>query len=106
MAAIFSSSVWALFMSAAPFETALTVAALIVCSLRDWFFALTGILPETYRAALPAPGFIGGRRRATTVVDRGMIVVSSSYSAGGGSAQCRWVRGHTAQDLPSFPSSV
>jgi hypothetical protein len=48
--------------------------------LRDEFFALTGILPDTYLAARPAPGFMGGSRRATTVVDLGMIVVSSSYS--------------------------
>lgn len=39
-----------------------------------------GTLPDMYRAALPAPGLVGGSRRATTEVDRGMMVVSSSYT--------------------------
>ena len=52
------------------------------CSFRDEFLAFRGILPVIYLAALPAPGFMGGSRRAVTEVERGMIVVSSSYSAG------------------------
>jgi hypothetical protein len=42
--------------------------------------AFTGIFPVTYLAALPAPAFIGGSRRAIMEVDRGMIVVSSTNS--------------------------
>ena len=42
------------------------------------FFALTGIFPDTYRAAPPRPGFEAGNLFAMTVVDLGMIVVSSS----------------------------
>lgn len=49
-------------------------------SVREAFRALTGILPETYRAAPPLPGRAAGNRRAITEVDRGIIVVSSSYS--------------------------
>lgn len=56
------------------------VALLDDCSLREEFFILTGILPDMYLAARPAPGLIGGNRRAMTEVDRGIIVVSSSYS--------------------------
>lgn len=44
------------------------------------FFAFAGILPETYRAAPPRPGFAAGSRFAMTVVDRGIIMVSSSYT--------------------------
>jgi hypothetical protein len=54
--------------------------ALLACSFRDEFFALTGILPVTYLLALPAPFLMAGSRRARTVVDRGIIAVSSSYS--------------------------
>jgi len=50
------------------------------CSLREEFFMLTGILPDMYLAARPAPGLMGGNRRAMTEVDLGIIVVSSSYS--------------------------
>ena len=50
------------------------------CSFREEFFAFTGILPDTYLKAFPAPFFMGGNRRAMTDVERGMIVVSSSYS--------------------------
>jgi hypothetical protein len=50
-------------------------------SLLEEFFAFTGALPVIYRAARPAPGLRGGNLLATTVVDRGMMVVSSSYSA-------------------------
>jgi hypothetical protein len=53
---------------------------LLACSFRDEFFALTGILPVIYLLAFPAPLLIAGNRRARTVVDRGMIAVSSSYS--------------------------
>jgi hypothetical protein len=54
----------------------------IDCSFLEEFLAVTGILPDMYRAARPAPGLLGGSRRATTDVERGMIVVSSSYSMG------------------------
>src|SRR4051795_7685232 len=54
----------------------------IDCSFLEAFLAATGILPDIYRAARPAPGLLGGSRRATTEVERGMIVVSSSYSVG------------------------
>jgi hypothetical protein len=50
------------------------------CSFREEFLALTGILPDMYLAALPAPGLMGGSRRAMIEVERGMMVVSSSYS--------------------------
>ena len=50
------------------------------CSFRDEYLVLIGIFPLTYLAARPAPCFMGGRRRAMMVVDRGMMVVSSSYS--------------------------
>lgn len=49
-------------------------------SVRAELRALTGIFPDTYRAAPPRPAFTGGSRLATIVVDRGTIVVSSSYS--------------------------
>lgn len=52
------------------------------CSFRVEFLAFTGIFPDIYRAARPAPALSGGRRRAMIEVDRGMIVVSSSYSNG------------------------
>lgn len=44
------------------------------------FFAFWGILPDTYRAAPPRPGFAGGSLFAITVVDLGIIEVSSSYT--------------------------
>lgn len=50
------------------------------CSFREEFFAVTGILPDMYLAARPAPGLMGGSRRAMMDVERGIIVVSSSYS--------------------------
>jgi hypothetical protein len=53
----------------------------IDCSFREAFFAFTGILPDTYLKAFPAPFFRGGNRRAMTEVERGIIVVSSSYSS-------------------------
>ena len=53
---------------------------LLACSFRDEFLAFTGILPVMYRWALPAPLFIAGNRRAMTVVERGIMAVSSSYS--------------------------
>ena len=49
-------------------------------SFLEEFFALIGILPVMYRAARPAPAFCGGNLLATTVVDLGIMVVSSSYS--------------------------
>ena len=71
IAAIFSSSVMALFICSRALEVALVDAAVrFVCSLREEFLAVTGILPETYLAARPAPGLLAGSRRATTVVDR------------------------------------
>jgi hypothetical protein len=51
------------------------------CSFREEFLAFMGILPDMYRAALPAPGLMGGSRRAMTDVARGMRAVSSSYSS-------------------------
>lgn len=71
----------ALFIWEAPLEA--DVAGLTLdfdCSLRDEFLAFTGILPDIYLAARPAPGLIGGSRRAITDVERGIMVVSSSYS--------------------------
>jgi hypothetical protein len=50
------------------------------CSFRDEFFIFVGIFPDMYLAALPAPGLLGGSRRAMTDVERGISVVSSSYS--------------------------
>lgn len=43
-------------------------------------FALTGGLPDTYRAALPFPGADAGNLRARTVESLGIISVSSVYS--------------------------
>ena len=43
-------------------------------------FALTGGLPDTYRAARPLPGADAGKRRARTVESLGIISVSSVYS--------------------------
>jgi len=81
MAAIRSSSVIALFIWAAAFVVAgFALDLLVDCSFLDEFLALMGILPVMYLAARPAPGFMGGRRRARTDVDRGIMVVSSSYS--------------------------
>jgi len=79
MAAIRSSSVMELFICVGPLVLAAGFA-LLACSFRDEFFALTGILPVTYLLALPAPFLMAGSRRARTVVDRGIIAVSSSYS--------------------------
>ncbi len=42
------------------------------------FFAFWGILPDTYLAAPPRPGFAAGSLLAITVVDLGIIDVSSS----------------------------
>ncbi len=47
---------------------------------RREFFAFCGILPDTYRAAPPLPCLAGGSLFATTVVDRGIMEVSSSYT--------------------------
>ena len=52
----------------------------IGASVRVELRALTGILPDTYRAAPPRPAFAGGSLLAIIEVERGMIVVSSSYS--------------------------
>jgi hypothetical protein len=102
MAAIRCSSVIELLICMA----ALVLAdglALLACSFRDEFFALTGILPVTYLLALPAPFLMAGSRRARTVVDRGIMAVSSSYSDS-------WLGLilliHTMNNLPSLPSSV
>ena len=54
---------------------------LVDCISDRWeFFAFIGILPETYLAAPPFPGFKAGNLFAMTVVDRGTMAVSSSYS--------------------------
>ena len=80
MAFIRSSSVmFTLLIVAIALLVALDLADCFACSLRDEFFAFTGILPVTYLAALPAPFFAAGARRAVTSVERGMIAVSSSY---------------------------
>lgn len=71
MACNFSASVMLLFISMA-LTALLAVAALCL--------ALTGGLPETYRAARPLPGAEAGNRRARTVESLGMISVSSVYS--------------------------
>ena len=76
MAAIRCSSVIELLICMAAGVLA-EVLALLACSFRDEFFALTGILPVTYLLALPAPFLMAGSRRARTVVDRGIIAVSS-----------------------------
>jgi len=84
MAAIFSSSVCAPFISdtcwgpLVDFDcfTSFDTEASALCE----FLEFCGILPETYLAAPPLPAFAAGRRFAITVVDRGMMVVSSSYS--------------------------
>jgi len=72
----------ALFISVTPFvlDADFALDLLMNSSFRDEFLAFTGILPDIYLAALPAPGLIGGNLRAMTDVERGMIVVSSSYS--------------------------
>jgi hypothetical protein len=44
------------------------------------FLEVCGILPVTYLAAPPRPGFRAGSRFAITVVERGIIEVSSSNS--------------------------
>lgn len=84
MAAIFSSSVCAPFIS----DTCSGPLVVFGCftgfdtdvSTLCEFFEFCGILPETYRAAPPLPAFAAGSRLAITVVDRGMMDVSSSYS--------------------------
>ena len=79
MAAILCSSVIALFIWAMALLAEI-FDLLDDCSFRDEFLVFIGILPFTYLAARPAPAFIGGRRRAIIEVERGIIVVSSSYS--------------------------
>jgi hypothetical protein len=51
-----------------------------VFSERCVFLAFKGILPDTYLAAPPFPGLMAGNLFAMTVVDLGMMVVSSLYS--------------------------
>lgn len=63
-------------------EAGFVAGLLVDCSFREEFLAVTGILPDIYLAALPAPGLMGGNRRAMIDVERGMMVVSSSYSGG------------------------
>jgi hypothetical protein len=76
-----SSSVMALLIFGTTVELAVFVLDLVVdISFLDEFLAFTGIFPDIYRAARPAPAFKGGNRRAMMEVDLGMIVVSSSYS--------------------------
>ena len=79
IACSFSSSVMGLpFVEALIAAGAALLESVRVASTRCWFLALTGIFPETYRAALPAPGLVAGKRRAMTVVERGIWTVSSS----------------------------
>ena len=79
IACSFSSSVMGLpFVDALIAAGATLLESVRVASTRCWFLALTGIFPETYRAALPAPGLVAGKRRAMTVVERGIWTVSSS----------------------------
>src|ERR1700722_17277446 len=82
IAAMRSSSVMALFnfIELLVLADCLTPAFDADCSFREEFFAFTGIFPDMYRAARPAPAFNGGNRRAMMDVDRGIMVVSSSYS--------------------------
>lgn len=81
MAAIRCSSVMdALFICAIALLVAVALADCFACSLRDEFFAFTGILPVTYLAARPAPFFGAGVLFAVTNVERGIMAVSSSYS--------------------------
>lgn len=85
MAAILSSSVWAPFISATACDVAgglgLRVGLVAVFSALEEFLAESGAFPDTYRAAPPFPALMAGKRLAMIDVDRGMIVVSSSYSA-------------------------
>lgn len=55
----------------------------LACSDRDKFFAVTGALPVTYRAALPWPGRAAGFRTAITDDERAIRAVSSVYSCDG-----------------------
>lgn len=80
MAAIFCSSVILLIAKVFVMVVGFALDLLDDCSFRDEFLVFIGIFPFTYLAARPAPCFMGGRRRAIMEVDRGMIVVSSSYS--------------------------
>jgi hypothetical protein len=63
-------------------EVGFVMDLLANCSFREVLLAVTGILPDIYLAARPAPGLMGGSRRAMMDVERGMMVVSSSYSTG------------------------
>ena len=54
---------------------------IVDASVRWEFLAFWGILPDTYRAAPPRPGFAAGSLRAMTVVPLCIIDVSSSYTA-------------------------
>lgn len=84
MAAIFCSSVWELLKS----DIVAVLSNNFPCAFafeRDEsalyeFLGLCGILPVTYLAAPPRPGFKAGSRFAITVVERGIIKVSSSNS--------------------------
>lgn len=80
MAAIRCSSVMLLFICERAFAAGFGCGLVDGGSFREEFLALIGILPVMYRAALPAPGLVGGSRRAMIDVERGIIVVSSSYS--------------------------
>jgi hypothetical protein len=61
-------------------EVGFVMDLLADCSFREVFLDVTGILPDIYLAARPAPGLMGGKRRAMMDVERGMMVVSSSYA--------------------------
>lgn len=84
IASILWSSVWGLLVSGRiavlsgnlPSEFTFGMDDSALCE----FLGLCGILPVTYLAAPPRPGFRAGSRFAITVVERGMIVVSSSNS--------------------------
>lgn len=61
--------------------TGVEEACFVTGASNRWeFLAFCGILPETYRAAPPLPSLAGGNLFAITVVDLGIIEVSSSYT--------------------------
>lgn len=68
------------------------------------FLGLCGILPVTYLAAPPRPGFRAGSRFAITVVERGIIEVSSSNSMLLSAPKTLVVK-HNNRNLPSLVSS-
>lgn len=108
MAAIFCSSVWGLLKS----DRVVTLSGNFPCeftfetddSALYEFLGLCGILPVTYLAAPPRPGFRAGSRFAMTVVDRGIIEVSSSNSMPLSAPKCIIFEPNIG-NLPSLVSS-